>query len=674
MTDLLLHYGTQLCWALALAGAGRFAAERRRDEPDRRAALLALAAVALPAALLPFLLPPRGGYDNEHDFECLGTVFFTLKPRLSLFFKEYSPLFTDGVTDLLSGRSLEAILWKNRLLPALSACALFGALRRLGASLAVAAAGTALLFLNFLSLLNASAFSTTSSIMFVWTLSLLALADAHAAPEPGAWRLAWTLSTTALVAGARFEFLPVNFLLLAAVIAAKPPEQRRALLRPARLLLLLAGACLLAAWISRSAALDPARQLVGAFGPARNLASELGSRNLSVLAGLRPAYPPPGGNMAPRPAAADHALAWLFVLACAACAFAAPARRRSNLLLAAPLLAWALYFSAIFWTPDFYPLHFMRHQLYFFTPFALLAALGLHGLEGAAARRPSAARAFPWLLAALTAAYAGLNARAALSYNGELRTNDRELAFLAGARRDWPAGCAAVYPRYSRLTTRDTVIAKYFPGLPERGGTAPGCLLKYASPESFVFTDPAPPKLAQAPLLPGPAPAWREAAFPHAFYTVFRAGRGAPPRIETTAPVPLRIGFYPPGSPRDRAYLLASAGLRAFGACDRDGAGSLLRAAAKEDPACLNCAYFAALGEAWRGRGREAGAALDRLRNESPGGLADAHLALAASLLAGDASAEAAVSDIETADPGFFLGARFRAGLRCGQLPSPPIK
>lgn len=670
MKDLLLHYGTLLCWAGALFYAGRFAADRLKED-GRLPALLAMAAVALPAGLLPFLLPPRGGYDNEHDLECLGAAFFTLKPELFRLYKEYSPLFTDGLADLLSGRSLEAVLWKNRLLPALSSCALFAALRRAGAGLAAAAGGTALVFLSFLSLLSASSFATTSGVMFVWSLSLLALADLHAAPEPDARRLAWVLATTVLVAGARFEFLPANFLLLAASLWSKPRARLRGLLRAPRLLLLLAGAALLAPWLARAAALSPERQLAGKYEPALNLASQLGDRNLAVLAGAGPAYPAPGGAPAAPPSKLGHALAWLFTLGALAAAAAGPLRRRGGLALAAALLAWCLYFASIYGPPDLYPLHFMRHQLFFFVPFALLAALGLRGAEEAASARPAAARAFPFALAALVAGYAALNVRAARSFDAELRTNDRELAFLAGARRDWPDACAALYPRYSRHTFRDAVLAKYFPGLPGPGKDFPPCLLKYASPEPFIFNDPAPPPLAQAPLLPGPAPAWREASFSHAFYTTFRPG--AAEREETVAPVPLRIGFYPPGSQRDKAYLLSAAGLRAFSACDRAGARTLLRLAAEADPSCLNCAYFLALAGA--ALGQDPGASLSRIGKAAPAGPGPAHLELAAALRAGDAErAEAAIETLETANPGLFLGAPLKAGLRCGQLPPGPDK
>lgn len=669
MLDLALHYGVLLSWGLALFYFGRFAREWWRSEQERGAALLALAAVALPAAALAFLLPARGGYDNDHDFSCLGTFFFSARPHVSGLFKEYAPLFTDGVTDFLSGYSLRAVLWKNRLLPLLSAFAVFAGLRRLGAGLAAAAGGTALLALNFLAPLNASAFSTTSANLFIWALSLLALFDAHAAPALTAGRLAWLLSTSVLVISSRFEFLPANLLILAAVLAAKPAAERRALFKPARLALLLAGGALLAAWGARALAAAPERQLQEVLSPAKNLVSQLGTRNLAVIAGERPTPAAFHGERGNSPASTAALLlpALLLLFSLAGALFDGEKRRR-NLGFAAVLLAWALYFSFIYGPPDLYPLHFMRHQLYFLVPFALLFALGLDGFEGAARRWPALRRAGPFAVAVFVCVYGALNARAALALNQELRTNDRELAFLAEARRDWPAGCLAVYPKYSRKSTRADFLAKYFPALPERGPLAGACLLKYVSPEPLIFTDPEPAGLAQPPLGAGAAEPWRKVTFHHAFYTAFRAaGPGGGNRTETAAPLQVTAGFFKLGAaPDDRAFLLAAEGARAFSACDREAAVLILRDAVEADPSRLNARYLLAAAETATGGRKEAGAALKALEKAAPGAVTPAHRRLLEALAAGDSSAaEAAVSEIETADPYFALGANLKAGLRC---------
>lgn len=559
MREYLLQYSVILSWAANLFFLGKFAAEWWRGEPSRRNALLALAAVAAPAVLAACLLPPRGGYDNDHDFLCLGTTFFTGRPLVFPLFKEYSPLFTDGLADALSGCSLRAVLWKNRLLPVLSLFVFFTGLRRLGAGLAAAAGASALLFLNFLSPLTASSFSTTPANMLIWLLSLSALFDAHAGPRLTPRNLLWILSSTVLVISARFEFLPVNLLLLSAVLAAKPREGRKALLRPAGLLITALGACLLALWAARALSAHPETMLRDLSSPVQHFLSQLGGRNLGLVAGVSlPAPENPGPQTAPLVGGAAAAACWLFLLASLAGALLGGLAEREKAgryaVFGGLLLAWLLYFSMIFSSEDHYPLHFMRHQLYFFLPCAYLSALGLEGLDGAAKRLPAAGRKlFRVLLGLFLAAYGTLNARTAFGLNGELRTNDRELAFLMEAGSAWEPGCLAVYPAAAQSDPRTALIKKYFPVPDESGGTADRCLLKYTSPWPAIFADPD----QEAPPLPGTeGGAWRSVSFKHAFYTILTrsSGTGDAYRLETAAPLPLTIGFYRLDQRPDKAF------------------------------------------------------------------------------------------------------------------------
>ncbi|MEI7528517.1 MAG: hypothetical protein WCK76_06200 [Elusimicrobiota bacterium] len=535
--DGFLYYSVLACWAADLYFLAGFAYRWHKNEPFRLRSWLALAAVAVPAVAIVCFLPARGGYDNNHDFLCLGRRFFSDPPRILLYFKELSPLFTDGVSDVLSGYSLTAILWKNRLLPVLSIFVFFTGLRRLGAGITVSAAAAALLFLNFLSPLNASSFSTTSSNVFIWLVSLLALADACASPAAGPGAMAWIASSMVLVISARFEFLPVNLLLFAALAALKPAEQREKFFRPASLALLACGIYVLGLWASRALGPDPARQLQMPLAPLKHLIYQLGARNLTVIAGAAPLYPGPYDPGAPSAAGLSAALSCLFLLAAGAGIYAG--RRagawKGKQLPAALLVsaAWILYFSCIYAPLDFYPLHFIRHQLFFFVPFVCLAALALHGLERAVLRRERLKRIFYPLCWAAVGLYAALNAAAALRLNGELRTNDRELAFLAEAQRAWPPGCRVARPPFDRQDTRQPLLEKYFPVV-DASPRERGCLLEYVSPEPFIFAGRKPP-----PAAPAPAAAWRSVSFAHAFYTAF-AGSGG----EVTRPVPLTAGFY----------------------------------------------------------------------------------------------------------------------------------
>lgn len=670
--EYLLQYGVILSWALNLFFLGKFAAGWWRREPSRRNALLALAAIAVPAAVAAFLLPPRGGYDNNHDFLCLGTTFFTRRPLVFPLFKEYSPLFTDGLADALSGYSLRALLWKNRLLPVLSLFVLFTGLRRLGAGLAASAGASALLFLNFLTPLNASSFSTTSANMLIWLLSLLALFDAHASPRLTARNLLWILSSAILVISARFEFLPASLLLLAGLLVSKPAAERKLLFKPLNLLIVLCGAGLLAVWAARALSVSPEKQLPAGFSPVRQLVYQLGERNLAVGFGASaPAAENPGLPAVPDPGGAAAALCLLFLSASLGGALLAGGEKaKRNRAYGALLLLWLAYFSVIFGPPDQYPLQFMRHQLYFFLPCALLFALGLDGFESAAKRlAPPLLKLFYTLLALALAVYAALNIRAALALNGELRTNDRELAFLMEAQRGWEPGRLVVHPKLSREDSRTALLAKYFPLMDNCAAGSGQRLLKYVSPEEVIFTDPAPRPLAQKPLLPGTeGEAWRSVSFRHAFYTVLNAppGPSGARRLETTRPVPLTLGFFEPEySGRDKAYLASAAGACAFRYGDHAGAGLKFTEAVKEDPSCLNCKYFLALSKAALGRGREAAGLLGEIDKASPGELTPAQLALVRDLADGKtAGARARARELLDEDPYFFLGEDLAAGIQ----------
>ena len=658
----LLYYAVPVAWALSLFFAAKFVLAWWRREPARAGALLSLAAIAAAAAAAAWALPARGGYENNHDFLRLGADLFSGRPLAYPQFKEYSPLFTDALSDLFSGRSLRAVLWKNRLLPAVSLVLFFAGLRRLGAGFFASAGAAALLFLNFLSLLHSSAFSTASSNMLIWLISLAALFDAHAAPRLGTPGLLWIAASSVLVAGARFEFLPANFLVFSAVLLAKPAAERRALLAPRNLLVLAGGAALLAGWLWRAAGANPAELAGNLFSPAKNLLYHLGEQNLGVLAAALSsawgrAVPPAGAAL----------LCALFLLACVGGSLAgvrgAAGEMKRNLAVLAVLLLWITYFSMIFTLTEAYPLHLMRHHLYFFLPFALLFAAGLNGLESAAERRPGAAKkTFLAGLAVFLAAYAALNVRAALGFNGELRTNDRELAFLAAAKRDWPPGCLAVYPGLNPAGSRAGLLSRYFPVLSRPGEAAGNCLLKYVSAEYSIFSGAAPRPIDQQPLRAGPG-AWREASFAHAFYTV-TAGSGFA-LGETTAPVPLTIGFYRLAEAgRDRAYLESAAGLRAFSAGALAKANRKFKKAVRADPSCLNCKYYLALSEAALGRGASAAGLLGQIDGLRPEALTRPQRELISGLAAGERQAAAdRVAELEAENPDFFFRENPAAGI-----------
>ena len=618
-----------------------------------------MGALAALAVGVMFFLPARGGYDNNHDFLCLGQEFFTSRPGILLTFKEVSPLFTDGISDYASGKSIFAVLWKNRLLPVFSLFLFFTGLRRLGAGILVSAVSAAFFFLNFLSLLNASSFSTTSNI-FIMLLCLLSIFDAYASKEgPGVYGTAWIASSLVLVIGARIEFLPACLLLIAGLIAVKAARGNRFFLKPANLAVIAAGVLLAAAWARHTLNPSPVRQVGGDIQPLFNLLYQLGARNLGTMTGWAP-------HLQGIRKLIDHSIppacyalcAALFLFIAAGIAAGCLADREScrrRLGALALLSAWAGYFSVIFQPLDFYPLHFMRHQLYFFLPFAFLFAAGLDGFERAAGAR---AKGFFTALCVLAAAhYAVLNARAAVGFNRELRTNDRELEFLMQARREWPPDALAVYPVRSRANTRADVVRKYFPLMPDCDRGAGQKLLKYVSPENLVFRDSGAGPLRQAPLLPGPpGSAWKAVDFKHSFYTAIEGSV-----TETTEPLPVTAGFFSLDvSGRDAAFLKTMDGACAFDAGNYSEAALQFGRAAAADPSCLNCKYFLALSYAAEKKKTAAAAELAKIEKLSGAKVPPEHRALIEALARGETAAAAGLArELGGKDTEFFFRKNF---------------
>ncbi len=663
LTDLLLYCSLLAAWAANIFFLLRFLLNWHRWETARAESWAALGGTAAFCLAVSSLLPARGGYDNNHDFLYLGQQFFTSRPSVMLMFKEAAPLFTDGLSDLLSGSSLSAVLWKNRLLPLLSLAVFFSGLRRLGAGVPASAAASAFLFLNFLTPLNASAFSTTSANMFIWLTSLLAIADAWAAPGPGPAGVSWIMSGLVLVAASRLEFLPANLLLLAAMAAAKARGRDRRFFSAGAMAAAAAWAVPAVIWGLRALRSGPAGQVGGTPEPLRNFFYQLGTVNFGVITGLTPGFGHWGRAVDSSIHAGPAALCSAFLLLCAAGASAgALAEPRAARRWAAALLllsVWSAYFSFIFLPMDLYPLHFMRHQLYFLVPFACLFALAAEGFARLAGpRRPAAV----WgACLSFCLLYAVANARAALSFNRELRTNDIELSFLMEAQAAWPADAYAVFPARTRLNSRHGLLLKYFPAPPDCPDGQPRRLLKYVSPEPLVIRDRRASPLTQPPLEPGPpGSAWRNIKFAHRFYTAYSGSVR-----ETEDPLPVTAGFYEmSGEGRDLAYLSALSGLCAMERGDLAAAEAAFRAATAAEPACLNCRYFLGVALGARGRRGQALREFEKVVKGTPGGLTPGLLELAGAAAAGDLQLAAlAARSLYEEDQDLFLRRPLHLGL-----------
>lgn len=517
---------TGCCWML-LENLLRF---RSRGNSAIPAALL-FAVLGAAAFFLAAALPARSGYDNEHDLMCLGVRFFDLNVTRLLAFKEMSPLFTDAVSDFLTGRSIYGVLWKNRLLLPFSALLLYAGLRRFGFGRPAAGLAGVFWAFNFLALLNASAFSTAISNVFILFAAIYAAACVYDAAAVGPKEMFWALGTLMLVLCGRYEFLPPVMLLLAAVLTR---AALRGILRPR-----LAGSVVIVVWALSFCAVaayirsvSPSGQVGMELTPLGNLVHALWTSNLGVLAG--------GSTKLFLWGAAFAALAAASWLARSG----EKAAWGSTALVLSVL--WAGYFSSIYRPLDLYPLHFMRHHLYFFTPFVYLIALGVEAFAGAPVVRAVDRKAKCVLAALAVGLYAAVNAGAALRLNDERRTNDVELAFLAEAQAEWGRGCRVIYPVRDH---RYFLLNKYFPLWHGCGEVPEGCLLKYVSPAQSIYTGGSEGPAGYGRMTAREkASAWKALEFRHAFSTVW-------PGRETREAIPVVIGFFPVSISADRALI-----------------------------------------------------------------------------------------------------------------------
>ena len=157
-------------WLITLICTARFLYSFYKKE--NRINIFVLLLVASVMLYGNFTSPIRGGYDNNHDFISVEIDFHNNNELFS--YKEISPVFLKDIIDRTSNYSLKAILDTNRIIPLFSMLLFFATVRYAGAGSIGSLTGTAVLFLNFHTFLNASAFSTTSAAAFIFISSLAA--------------------------------------------------------------------------------------------------------------------------------------------------------------------------------------------------------------------------------------------------------------------------------------------------------------------------------------------------------------------------------------------------------------------------------------------------------------------------------------------------------------------
>jgi len=586
--DLFLQAALAAAFAANFFFLARYLKERFGGLPRRGALAAAGFAVLFAASFWHFSsrVPVRSGYDNGHDVQYLSARAAPLAGcGLLRAGREASPLFFDFVTDLVSGYSLAAHPVKNRALILLAALVFALFLAEAGLSPPAAAAGAVLLAFNSLGLLNASSMTTTGANLFYFTCALLAAARFAAAP--GALRGAWAAAALFLLIAARVELFIAPAVLAAAGLIA---GGRRAWRRPLNWLPAAGCLALCALWLYRLRPYWP--KGVGPSGGglpdlAGHAAWELGGANLALM------FPVPPG-LAPA----------LLAGGLLACAVALWRLGRAGLpLTLAGLAAWLAFFSAIFFSGDQYPLHFMRHQLYYFVPAAALASLCLHDLLLLAGKYR---RAAAWAAGAALLFYAAAGVRGAAALDGEFRTNDAEWRLLIAAQRALPPGCAVYAGPGDR---RRDLLAKYFKTAAPCAEPAP-CMAKYVSPADLVFARPAAGARSAGETPSGEPLA--AVSLEHRFYTTMSGW-------ETRDPLKLDIGFYRLGEGPEKAAVLTELALCRIRSGDFPGAAAGAAEAARLAPGSRPALLASAAAEALLGRAGETGRRLEAARDAGGG-------------------------------------------------------
>ena len=478
--------------------------------------------------LITAKVPLRGGYDNNHDFDYAGMEFFKLSDiEIGISQKEYSPQLGLALVDEASGFSLPGISIANKMLWPVWTALIFCALLELEAGIYGAVFGAGLLALSFLAILNSYSFSTTAWNMFFIASAVLATARLLKDAPVCAETVAWFFCSSFLVLMGRYEIWPVFLPPLAMVLFS----QRKKLLSGWTLYLplievwaLFCGGWLV--YLHKVNTYNGPREWRALY----NFTAQLGSQNLSRSLGLPPM-------------AVIFIVGAFFALLVTLIILSAKTRR-AIIIRTAWLAVWLYYFSVIFMPLELYPLHFMRHNLYFYLPVCILAGLAVSALELLSCSAKKVAFAFCGLLLLV---YGIANVKTALALNGELRTNDLEWQFLLKTRKDWPSNCVAVYPYND---SRFDIISKYFPfAWPEAAASSDKCLLVYKSPVHNVvqvmFAEQDKPTDDFIKFLsPDYSNPVRATTFTHRFYTIWHGGGKGNLNLETLEPVPVTIGFY----------------------------------------------------------------------------------------------------------------------------------
>ncbi|MBU2529765.1 MAG: hypothetical protein KKD35_01895 [Elusimicrobia bacterium] len=535
----------------------------------------------------------RGGYDNNHDVEYLSRSFFDVKQiNMVVGSKEASPLITDGISDVISGFSLNTILVKNRLVIFFSALILFALFIKLKLDYTAAVLGFGFFYFNFLAILNGNTFSTTSSNMFFWLSSFFAIVCFQSEKKNIKSNFIWVLSAIFLVLTSRYELFIISFIgfLIALGIFIRERKLRFTAIRKYRafgfVMATYLGICFL--WIThvRGFASYNGPNLGETFNLLENFKYQLIEHNVAL-------FMPQASLLVP-------VLVLLSFFLILYRGLDDKGKLAKNFIAGPFIMFWIAYFSIIFVPLDLYPLHFMRHRLYFFVPFIILIAFAWDSFIFFLRRLRFLKILKPLMVLALIIIYVLANIRAVDSLQSERRTNDIELNFLSESQREMADKYIVIYPAFD---SRFFLLKKYFPFYEDCSINKEAEYLKYISVEKFIIERKENIIQNYHPLKPGYVKAKDNAVFKtsfnHKFYTMFSDR-------EKRAEIPIEIGFYSADSSKDMAWILNSNGQCEFKTGNLNKALKYFNDAVKLDSECLVCAYNASAAYAFLSKEKDA--------------------------------------------------------------------
>ncbi len=535
----------------------------------------------------------RGGYDNNHDAEYLSRSFFCIKQvPVTMGSKEASPLITDGVSDIMSGFSLKSILIKNRLLMAFSALILLAILLKFKLDYSAVILGFGLFYFNFLAILNGNTFSTTSPNIFFWLSSFFAIVCFQAEKKNIKSNLIWVLSALFLVLTSRYELFIISFMSFLIVIGVYFKELKMRLndIRRYRnfgfVMVTYLGICFL--WLAhvKGFASYNGPNIAEIFNLLENFKYQLIEHNVAFFA-------PQASLIVPL-----AVLLSFFVILYRG--LQDKGKLTKNFIVGSFIMVWIIYFSIIFTPLDLYPLHFMRHRLYFFIPFVILFAFSWDSTIYFLRHMKFIQFLKPIMAILLMLAYALTNIRAVESLQNEKRTNDIELGFLSKVQGEMGDKYSVIYPVFD---SRLFLLKKYFPFYDDCSLVKDGLYVKYISSEKFILRKKGNIIQNYHPLKSNYRGKEERAAFKvsfnHKFYTMWSD-------VEMRDEIPLEMGFYFADSAKDKAWILYSKGECRFKSGEFNEALNYFKDAVKIDSDCLVCAYNTSATYAFLGREKDA--------------------------------------------------------------------